>query len=82
MQFLLLTSGPSHLYFTLAIKSLYAVIPHKDGLLALQPFLDCGPCPHTQNLHLTFLWLVDFVLILKYFMFAGETYKQLSGVAI
>ena len=62
------------------VKSLYTVIPHRDGLRALKFFLDKRPVqePSTSVL----VRLAELVLTLNNFSFDGEHYQQISGVVM
>ena len=62
------------------IKSLYTVIPHQEGLLALKHFLDLRPDPQPDTS--TLLRFAELVLSLNCFSFAGEFYHQIKGVAM
>ena len=66
--------------FTLDVTSLYTSIPHTDGLKALAFFLNKRPScdPPTQTL----LCLAEKVLTLNSFSFNGQTFSQVSGVAM
>ena len=70
---------PTYL-FTLDVTSLYTIIPHVDGLRALQYFLDTRekPTPSTATL----VRLAELVLNNNTFSFQGETFRQMSGVAM
>jgi len=65
---------------TADVASLYTVIPHNDGLRALEFFLEQRPCqdPATS----TILRLAELVLTLNAFEFNEEFYQQTSGVAM
>ena len=62
------------------IKSLYTVIPNDEGLRALKYFRDkrevLDPPTHTL------LRMAELVLMLNSFVFDGEHYKQIGGVAM
>ena len=62
------------------VKSLYTVIPHRDGLEALKFFLNKRTIlePSTTTL----IRLAELVLTLNNFSFDGEHYQQISGVAM
>ncbi|KAL9983865.1 hypothetical protein ACROYT_G006108 [Oculina patagonica] len=62
------------------VKSLYTVIPNKDGLLALEHFLDKRSVlqPPTHTL----LRLAELVLTLNTFTFNGNYDEQVGGVAM
>ena len=62
------------------VKSLYTVIPHRDGLKALKIFLNKRTLlePTTTTL----IRLAEFVLNLNNFSFDGEYYQQICGVAM
>ena len=72
--------GQDTLIFTMDISSLYTVIPNSEGLLAFKYFFDQRtvkePSPETL------LRLAELVLTLNCFSFAGNYYKQISGVAM
>ena len=65
---------------TMDVSGLYTNIPHNDGLLALQFFLDQRDSlyPPTD----TILRLAELVLSLNTFSFGDAFYHQLSGVAM
>ena len=73
-------SGSHKFIFTMDVKSLYTVIPHRDGLEALKFFLNKRTIlePSTTTLIL----LAKLVLTLNNFSFDGEHYQQISGVAM
>lgn len=62
------------------VKSLYTIIPHSDGLTALEHFLErrdiLDPPTHTL------LRLDELVLKLNTFEFQGEYFEQEKGVAM
>ena len=62
------------------VKSLYTVIPHRDGLEALKFFLNKRTLlePSTTTL----IRLAELVLTINDFSFDGEYYQQISGVAM
>ena len=62
------------------VKSLYTVIPHRDGLETLKFFLNKRTLlePSTTTL----IRLAELVLTLNNFSFDGEHYQQISGVAM
>ncbi|KAL9968922.1 hypothetical protein ACROYT_G021072 [Oculina patagonica] len=66
--------------FTMDVKSLYTVIPNRDGLLALEHFLNKRSVlqPPTHTL----LRLAELVLTLNTFAFNGNYYEQVGGVAM
>lgn len=68
------------LIFTMDVKSLYTVIPHNDGLIALKHFLNKRPVlePPTD----TVLRLAELILTLNSFEFNSEFFKQRTGVAM
>ena len=72
--------GEHRFIFTMDIKSLYTVIPNDEGLRALKYFLDerevLDPPTHTL------LRMAELVLTLNSFVFNGEHYKQIGGVAM
>ena len=71
----------AHRYlFTMDVKSLYTVIPHKDGLLALKHFLDKREIqvPPTATL----VRLAELVLTTNAFLLNDEAFIQTSGVAM
>ena len=59
------------------VKSLYTVIPHRDGLEALKFFLNKRTLlePTTTTL----IRLAELVLTLNNFSFDGEHYQQING---
>ena len=73
-------SGTHNYVFTTDIKSLYTVIPNKDGLLALTHFLnkrnELHPPTHTM------LCLTELVLTINTSSFNGDYYQQTGGVAM
>ena len=73
-------SGDHRYLFTMDVKSLYTVIPHKDGLLALKHFLNKRTIqnPPTDTL----IRLAELVLTTNAFLFNNDTYLQTSGVAM
>ena len=75
-----LTPKSDTVLFTMDVTSLYTVIPHQDGLLALQHFLD-----RRQNLdppsHII-VRLAELVLSLNAFQFDGSFFRQKCGVAM
>ena len=73
-------SGSNKFIFTMDVKSLYTVIPHRDGLEALKFFLNKRTLlePSTTTL----IRLAELVLTLNNFSFDGEHYQQISGVAM
>lgn len=68
------------LLFTMDVKSLYSVIPHADGLLALNHFLDLRPIQQPPTS--TILRLAELVLTLNTFSFEDRFYSQERGVAM
>ena len=62
------------------VSALYTTIPHNDGLLALQFFLDQRDSLHppTDNI----LRLAELVLSLNTFSFGDAFYHQISGVVM
>ena len=66
--------------FLLDVCSLYTSIPHNDGLLAVQYFLDRQPHPNIPTHAL--LRLAELVLTLNSFEFNGQFFDQISGVAM
>ena len=70
---------PSYV-LTMDVTALYTNIPHHDGLLALQVFLnrrsESDPPTHTL------LRLAELVLTMNTFEFDGTFYRQTSGVAM
>jgi len=75
-----LPQGSNILLFTLDVKSLYTIIPHNDGLRALQHFLEKRIIkdPPTS----TVLRLAELVLTLNSFEFNGDFFHQKKGVAM
>ena len=73
-------TGAHRYLFTMDVKSLYTVIPHKDGLLALKHFLDKREIqiPPTATL----VCLAELVLTTNAFLFNNEAFIQTSGVAM
>ena len=73
-------SGSHKFIFTMDVKSLYTVIPHRDGLEALKFFLNKRTLlePSTTTL----IRLAELVLTLNNFSFDGQHYQQISGVAM
>ena len=73
-------SGSHKFIFTMDVKSSYTVIPQRDGLEALQFFLNKRTLlePSTTIL----IHLAELVLTLNNFSFDGEHYQQISFVAI
>ena len=73
-------SGSHKFIFTMDVKSLYTVIPHRDGLEALKFFLNKRTLlePSTTTL----IRLAELILTLNNFSFDGEHYQQISGVAM
>ena len=71
---------PNKFIFTMDIKSLHTVIPHRDGLEALKIFLNQRTLlePSTTTL----IRLAELVLTLNNFSFKGEHYQQISGVVM
>ena len=71
--------GEHRFIFTMDIKSLYTVIPNDEGLRAFKYFLDklevLDPPTHTL------LRMAELALTLNSFVFNGEHYKQIGGVA-
>lgn len=65
--------------FTMDVKSLYTVIPHRDGLNALKYHLDENP---TLFPTISILRLAELVLTLNHFEFNGEFFDQISGVSM
>ena len=72
--------GEHRFIFTMDIKSLYTVIPNDEGLHALKYFLDKQEVMDLPS-H-TLLHTADLVLTLNSFVFNGERYKQIGGVAM
>ena len=72
-------NGSHKFIFTMDVKSLYTIIPHRDGLEALKFFLNERTLlePSTTTL----IRLAELVLTLN-FSFDGEHYQQISGVAM
>ena len=66
--------------FLLDVCSLYTSIPHSDGLLALQFFLDRRTNPLVSTSAL--LRLAELVLTLNSFQFNDQFFEQISGVAM
>ena len=62
------------------VKSLYTVIPHKDGLFAFKHFLDkrVFQDPPTDTL----IRLAELVLTTNAFLFDNKAYIQTSGIAM
>lgn len=73
-------SGATNYVFTMDVKSLYTVIPNRDGLLALRHFLDKRSVlqPPTHTL----VRLAELVLTLNTFTFNGSYYQQTGGVVM
>ena len=73
-------SGDHRYLFTMDVKSLYTVIPHKDGLLALKHFLNKRTIqnPPTD----TIICLAELILTTNAFLFNNDAYLQTSGVAM
>ena len=72
--------GEHRFIFTMDIKSLYTVIPNDKGLRALKYFLDKREVMDSPT-H-TLLRIAERVLTLNSFVFNGERYKQIGGVAM
>ena len=70
----------SKLLFTMDVKSLYTVIPHNEGLLALKHFFDRRTT--TEPSTSTLLRLAELVLTLNCFSFDDQYFKQTNGVAM
>ena len=62
------------------VKSLYAVIPHNEGLLALKHFFDRRTT--TEPSTSTLLRLAELVLTLNCFSFDDQYFKQTNVVAM
>uniref|UniRef100_A0A0B7BLE8 Reverse transcriptase domain-containing protein n=1 Tax=Arion vulgaris TaxID=1028688 RepID=A0A0B7BLE8_9EUPU len=75
-----LLPGRTYRLFLLDVCSLYTSIPHRDGLAALQFFLDQRPHPSIATTTLT--RLAELVLTTNSFEFNGEYFDQISGVAM
>ena len=61
-------------------KTIYTVIPHRDGLEALMFFLNKRTLWEPSST--TSIRLAGLVLTLNNFSFDGEHYQQISGVAM
>ncbi|XP_072163921.1 uncharacterized protein [Diadema setosum] len=72
--------GPQYL-FTMDVSSLYTIIPQKEGLQAIQHFLQKFPSPDRAD-DTTILRLAELVLGLSTFQFNGNFYHQKKGVAM
>ncbi|XP_064478103.1 uncharacterized protein LOC135391688 [Ornithodoros turicata] len=79
-QLSLVNHSGSCVLFTMDVISLYTVIPHTEGLLALRHFLDRRLTLHPPT-H-TLLRLAELVLTLNTFEFNGHFYNQKCGVAM
>eukprot|EP00061_Rhincodon_typus_P016959 g45440.t1 len=68
---------PQHLIFTMDVQSLYACIPHKDGMEALRFFLSHRPnqTPSTDTL----IRLAELVFTLNNFSFDSSHFLQTKG---
>lgn len=73
-------SAGKPLIFTMDVKSLYTVIPHRDGLLALKHFFDNRPSPDPPTA--TLLRLAEMVLTLNHFEVNGDHFNQTRGVSM
>ena len=73
-------NGPHRYLFTMDVKSLYTVIPHKDGLLALQHFLNKRTVQDPPTT--TLIRLAELVLTTNAFIFNDDAFMQISGVAM
>ena len=73
-------TGAHRYLFTVDVKSLHTVIPHKDGLLALKHFLDKREIQVTPTS--TLVRLAELVLTTNAFLFNDEAFIQTSGVAM
>ena len=62
------------------VKSLFTVIPHRDGLEALTFFFNKRTVSEPSTT--TLIRLAELVLTLNNFSFDGEHYQQISGVAM
>ena len=69
-------SGSHQLIFTMDVKSLYTVIPHRDGLEDLKFFLN--KCTLLEPSTTTLIRLAELVLTFNNFSFDGEHYQQLN----
>ena len=72
--------GFTRLLFKCDVKSLYTVIPNRDGLIAVKFWLE------RYNFDMypvrTVLRLVELVLCMNHFEFNGENYTQIRGVSM
>lgn len=75
-----LIKGEKPILFTMDVKSLYSIIPHDDGLVALKHFLDRRSVLDPPSS--TVLRLAELVLTLNDFQFDQEYYRQVKGVAM
>ena len=65
-------SGSHKFIFTMDVKSLYTVIPHRNGLEDLKSFFN--KCTLLEPSTTTLIRLAELVLTLDNFSFAGEHY--------
>ena len=72
--------GQKKLIFTMDITYLYTVIPNDEGLRALKHFFDHRTVEEPSSE--TLLRSAEQVLILNWFSFGGNYYKQTNGVAM
>ena len=66
--------------FTMDVKSLYTIIPHSEGLIAMKYFLDLRT--EKNPLTDTIVRLAELVLSLNTFTFHDKYYHQTKGVAM
>ena len=72
--------GQKKLIFTMDITYLYTLIPNDEGLRALKHFFDHRTVEEPSSE--TLLRSAEQVLILNWFSFGGNYYKQTNGVAM
>ena len=72
--------GQKKLIFTMDITYLYTVIPNDEGLRALKHFFDHRTVKEPSSE--TLLRSAEQVLILNWFSFGGNYYKQTNGVVM
>ena len=70
-------SGSHKFGFTMDVKSLYTVIPHRDGLEALKFFFNERTL--LEPFATTIIRLAELVFRLNNFSFDGEHYQQISA---
>ena len=73
-------TAPHKFIFTINIKSLYTVIPHRNSVEALKFHFDQRTVLELQLA--TLLRLAELLLTLNNFSFEGERYPQISGVVM